>query len=113
MKAQANVADNIIEVRDVRNQFGSQVVHDALDLDVRRGEILSIVGGSGTGKSVLLRTIVGLNRPRAGKVRVFGEDLLALPPARRMASTAEPRPDRPSASSAMTNTTPAVKVKRM
>lgn len=85
MKAQANVADNIIEVRDVRNQFGSQVVHDALDLDVRRGEILSIVGGSGTGKSVLLRTIVGLNRPRAGKVRVFGEDLLALPPARRMA----------------------------
>ncbi|ANQ84441.1 ABC transporter ATP-binding protein [Azoarcus olearius] len=76
-------ADHIIEVRGLRNQFGSQVVHDQLDLDVRRGEILSIVGGSGTGKSVLLRTIVGLNRPAAGSVRVFGEDLLTLAPAAR------------------------------
>lgn len=78
-----SAADNIIEVRGLRNQFGPQVVHDALDLDVRRGEILSIVGGSGTGKSVLLRTIVGLNRPAAGSVKVFGEDLLTLPPAAR------------------------------
>lgn len=77
--------ENIIEVRGVRNQFGAQVVHDGLDLDVRRGEILSVVGGSGTGKSVLLRTIVGLNRPAAGTVSVFGEDLLTLPPARRSA----------------------------
>lgn len=76
---------NIIEVRGVRNQFGRQVVHDGLDLDVRRGEILSVVGGSGTGKSVLLRTIVGLNRPAAGSVSVFGEDLLGLPAARRAA----------------------------
>ena len=76
-------AENIIEVRAVRNQFGSQVVHEALDLDVRRGEILSVVGGSGTGKSVLLRTIVGLNRPARGTVSVFGEDLLSLPAARR------------------------------
>ncbi|QTQ38704.1 ABC transporter ATP-binding protein [Aromatoleum petrolei] len=76
---------NIIEVRGVRNQFGRQVVHDGLDLDVRRGEILSVVGGSGTGKSVLLRTIVGLNRPAAGRVSVFGEDLLALPALRRAA----------------------------
>lgn len=75
--------DNIIEVRGVRNQFGAQVVHDGLDLDVRRGEILGVVGGSGTGKSVLLRTIVGLNRPAAGSVSVFGEDLLSLPAARR------------------------------
>lgn len=77
--------ENIIEVRGVRNQFGAQVVHEGLDLDVRRGEILSVVGGSGTGKSVLLRTIVGLNRPVAGTVSVFGEDLLTLPPARRSA----------------------------
>ncbi|MCM8567395.1 ABC transporter ATP-binding protein [Thauera linaloolentis] len=75
--------ENIIEVRGVRNQFGAQVVHDQLDLDVRRGEILGVVGGSGTGKSVLLRTIVGLNRPAAGKVSVFGEDLLTLPAAQR------------------------------
>ena len=74
---------NVIEVRGVRNQFGAQVVHDRLDLDVRRGEILSIVGGSGTGKSVLLRTLVGLNRPASGNVRVFGDDLLTLPAARR------------------------------
>jgi phospholipid/cholesterol/gamma-HCH transport system ATP-binding protein len=76
-------ANNVIEVRGVRNQFGAQLVHDGLDLDVRRGEILGVVGGSGTGKSVLLRTIVGLNRPAAGKVSVFGENLLTLPAARR------------------------------
>lgn len=81
--AASDPRDNIVEVRGVRNQFGAQVVHDQLDLDVRRGEILSVVGGSGTGKSVLLRTIVGLNRPRAGSVHVFGEDLLSLPDARR------------------------------
>jgi phospholipid/cholesterol/gamma-HCH transport system ATP-binding protein len=76
-------AESIISVRGLCNRFGSQIVHDGLDLDVRRGEILGVVGGSGTGKSVLLRTLVGLNRPAAGQVRVFGEDLLALPPAAR------------------------------
>ena len=74
---------NIIELRGLRTQFGSHVVHDQLDLDVRQGEILSVVGGSGSGKSVLLRTIVGLNRAAAGSVRVFGKDLLSLPDAER------------------------------
>jgi phospholipid/cholesterol/gamma-HCH transport system ATP-binding protein len=74
---------NVVEVRGLRNQFGTQVVHEQLDLDLRRGEILAIVGGSGTGKSVLLRTIVGLNRPAAGSVRLFGEDLLQLAPEAR------------------------------
>ncbi len=69
------MSDNIIEVRGLRNQFGNQVVHDELNLDVRRGEILGIVGGSGTGKSVLLRSIVGLRKPSAGTIRVFGVDL--------------------------------------
>ncbi|OLU29535.1 ABC transporter ATP-binding protein [Pseudomonas sp. PA15(2017)] len=68
----------IIQVRDLTNQFGPQVVHQHLDLDLYRGEVLGVVGGSGTGKSVLLRTIVGLREPSAGKVRVFGEDLLTL-----------------------------------
>jgi phospholipid/cholesterol/gamma-HCH transport system ATP-binding protein len=68
----------IIDVRGLRNQFGTQVVHDQLDLQVRRGEILGVVGGSGTGKSVLLRSIVGLQRPAAGQVKVFGQDLSAL-----------------------------------
>ncbi|MEM0929393.1 MAG: ATP-binding cassette domain-containing protein [Pseudomonadota bacterium] len=67
--------ENVIEVRGVRNQFGSHVVHDDLDLDVHRGEILGIVGGSGTGKSVLLRTIVGLRRPNAGTVRILGQTI--------------------------------------
>ncbi len=67
-------AGNVIEVRGLVNQFGRQVVHDHLDLDVRRGEVLGVVGGSGTGKSVLLRTIVGLNRPHAGEIRVYGND---------------------------------------
>ncbi|MDO7730074.1 MAG: ATP-binding cassette domain-containing protein, partial [Loktanella sp.] len=49
--------DVIISVRNLRNQFGSHIVHDELDLDVRRGEIIGVVGGSGTGKSVLLRSI--------------------------------------------------------
>jgi len=75
--------ETIIEVRGVVNQFGTQVVHDGLDLDVYRGEVLGIVGGSGTGKSVLLRTIIGLIRPNAGEVRVLGVDVLTAPEATR------------------------------
>lgn len=64
-----------IEVRGLRTAFGDHVVHDDLDLVVNRGEILGVVGGSGTGKSVLLNTIIGLRRPDAGEVRVFGHAL--------------------------------------
>ncbi|MBA4490397.1 ABC transporter ATP-binding protein [Paracoccus sp. S1E-3] len=70
--------ENVIEVRGLRNQFGDHVVHDNLDLDLRRGEILGVVGGSGTGKSVLLRSIVGLVTPQAGEIRVFGQDIRKL-----------------------------------
>lgn len=66
----------VIQLRGVRNQFGRQVVHDNLDLDVYRGEILGVVGGSGTGKSVLLRTIAGLQRPVEGSVTVLGTNVL-------------------------------------
>lgn len=72
-----------IEVRGLMNRFGGQQVHEGLDLDVRRGEILGVVGGSGTGKSVLLRSIVGLQQPQAGVVRIQGEDLLQLRGAAR------------------------------
>jgi len=75
--------ETVIEVRGLRNQFGSHVVHDGLDLDVYRGEVLGIVGGSGTGKSVLLRSIVGLIRPSAGTIRVFGKEILGLGDAER------------------------------
>lgn len=74
---------SIIRVRGLRNQFGDHVVHDNLDLDVYRGEILGVVGGSGTGKSVLLRSIVGLQRPSQGSVSVFGQDMLNLSETQR------------------------------
>ncbi len=77
--------ETLVAVRGLRSQFGEQVVHDDLDLDLYRGEILGVVGGSGTGKSVLLRTILGLRRPDAGSVRLLGENLHELPPARRVA----------------------------
>jgi phospholipid/cholesterol/gamma-HCH transport system ATP-binding protein len=70
--------DPIIRVRGLVNRFGNETVHDGLDLDVFRGEVLGVVGGSGTGKSVLLRTIVGLNQPGEGRVEVFGGDVLAM-----------------------------------
>lgn len=64
---------SVIKVTGLVNRFGTQVVHDGVNLEVRRGEVLAIVGGSGSGKSVLLRTIVGLNRPVAGSIEVLGE----------------------------------------
>ncbi|MCC4264883.1 ATP-binding cassette domain-containing protein [Oceanimonas baumannii] len=74
----------IIRVHGLRNCFGTQVVHDQLNLDVMQGEILGIVGGSGSGKSVLLRSIIGLHRPDAGEVRLWQQDLLTLPAAQRI-----------------------------
>jgi phospholipid/cholesterol/gamma-HCH transport system ATP-binding protein len=68
--------ENVIEVHGLRNVFGEQVIHDGLELDVRRGEILGIVGGSGTGKSVLMRSIIGLQSPDEGEVTVFGTPVL-------------------------------------
>lgn len=69
-------ADPIITVHGLTNRFGEAVIHDGLDLEVRRGEILGVVGGSGTGKSVLMRSIIGLQRPDAGEVKVFDEPML-------------------------------------
>ena len=66
----------IISVHGLKNSFGEQVVHEDLDLDVYPGEILGVVGGSGTGKSVLMRSIIGLQRPDSGEVTVFGEHIL-------------------------------------
>lgn len=64
-----------IEVHGLVNAFGDRIVHNGLDLTVRRGEVLGVVGGSGAGKSVLLNTIIGLRRPQAGSVKVFGQDI--------------------------------------
>lgn len=67
--------ESIISVRELRNSFGEQVVHEQLDLDVRHGEIIGVVGGSGTGKSVLMRSIIGLQESDAGSIDIFGENI--------------------------------------
>lgn len=71
--------DPVIAVRGLTNRFGDQVVHEDLDLTVCRGEILGVVGGSGTGKSVLMRSIIGLQKPEAGEVCVLGENMVDRP----------------------------------
>jgi phospholipid/cholesterol/gamma-HCH transport system ATP-binding protein len=68
----------VIEVQGLVNRFGPQVVHDGLEMAVRGGEIFGVVGGSGSGKSVLLRTILGLHRPQQGMVRLYSRDITRL-----------------------------------
>ena len=65
----------VVEITGLWTKFGRTVVHQDLNLAIYRGEIMSIVGGSGTGKTVLLRQMLGLERPARGCVRVFGEDI--------------------------------------
>lgn len=64
-----------IEIVGLKSQFGEHIIHENLDLTVQRGEILAIVGGSGSGKSVLMNTIIGLKQPDGGLVRLFGHDI--------------------------------------
>ena len=66
----------VIRVKGLTNRFGEQAVHEDLDLEVKSGEILGVVGGSGTGKSVLMRSIIGLQQPESGEVEVFGEPMI-------------------------------------
>lgn len=74
----------VIRVKGLVNRFGKQVVHDGLDMEVRPNEIFGVVGGSGTGKSVLLRTILGLQHPAAGSVELYGKDLRGMQPGERV-----------------------------
>jgi phospholipid/cholesterol/gamma-HCH transport system ATP-binding protein len=64
-----------IEVKDLVSRFGDHVIHDGLNLTVPRGKVVGVVGGSGSGKSVLLNTIIGLRAPQGGSVKVFGQDI--------------------------------------
>ena len=66
----------VITVRGLSNSFGDQTIHEDLNLTLCRGEILGVVGGSGTGKSVLLRSIIGLQTPDAGEIEVLGERMI-------------------------------------
>jgi phospholipid/cholesterol/gamma-HCH transport system ATP-binding protein len=79
----------IIEVRGLVTRFGSQIVHQGLDFDVQAEEIFGIVGASGSGKTVLMRTLLGLNQPLSGSVRIQGREVTRLPPAQLRALTAD------------------------
>ena len=76
----------VIRVRGLVNQFGALAVHSELDLDVFEGEILGVVGGSGSGKSVLLKSIIGLHRPQAGHIEIFGREQTGLGSAEERAA---------------------------
>jgi phospholipid/cholesterol/gamma-HCH transport system ATP-binding protein len=78
MTAAGASSDVVIEIRKVCTRFGNHAVHTDLDLEVRRGEIFAIAGGSGSGKSVLLREMILLQRPTSGSIRLFGEDIASL-----------------------------------
>ena len=73
-----NGRDVVLRLRGVRTQFGDNIIHDNLDFDVFRGEIVGLVGGSGTGKSVLLRTVIGLNQHTKGTIEMLGADTATL-----------------------------------
>ena len=75
----------IIRIDSIVNRFGTQVVHDGVSLDVQQGEVFGIVGGSGSGKSVLLKTMLGLHRPNSGRVEVEGVDITTVDEARMRA----------------------------
>jgi phospholipid/cholesterol/gamma-HCH transport system ATP-binding protein len=74
----------LIEAKNITNKFGRQAIHDHLNLNLEENEILGVIGGSGSGKSVLLRTMLGLHRPQGGKVLVDGKSLYALPEEERL-----------------------------
>jgi phospholipid/cholesterol/gamma-HCH transport system ATP-binding protein len=77
--------DLAIQVRGLKNCFGETVVHEDLDLDVRKGEIMGVVGGSGTGKSVLMRSIIGLQTPVEGEIEVLGQPMVGMSDAETLA----------------------------
>ncbi len=80
-----NPTEPILAARGIVNRFGTQVVHKQLSLDVMPGEVIGIAGGSGSGKSVLLKTLTGLHRPDAGEVLLKGKPVQALADAERAA----------------------------
>lgn len=79
------MSENIIEVDNIVTRLAGAVVHDGISLNIEKGKVTALIGGSGTGKSVLLKEIIGLLRPQSGRIRLFGEDVCAVDEARLMA----------------------------
>jgi phospholipid/cholesterol/gamma-HCH transport system ATP-binding protein len=77
--------ENIIEIRNLTTKFGNTVIHKDLDLNVKKGEVLGIVGGSGSGKTTLLRAMICLLKPVSGVIRIFGEDVIRASPEKLLA----------------------------
>ena len=75
------MTDTVLDIRDVHTTLGGNSIHRGLDLTVRRGEVIALIGGSGTGKSVLLREIIGLLRPQSGRIELFGQSVWEASPA--------------------------------
>ncbi|MEW6253571.1 MAG: ATP-binding cassette domain-containing protein, partial [Planctomycetota bacterium] len=69
------MAETVIDVRDVSTTLGGHAIHRGVSLSVARGEVVALIGGSGTGKSVLLREIIGLQKPQAGRIELFGQSV--------------------------------------
>ncbi len=84
-QAREHAVDALLCARGIVSRFGAQTVHDGLDLELPRGRITALVGASGSGKTVLLRTLIMLRRPEKGGLTLFGEDALALPERARAA----------------------------
>jgi phospholipid/cholesterol/gamma-HCH transport system ATP-binding protein len=78
MTARAHAVDTVVEIERLSTRFGDAVVHEDVNLSVRRGEIFAIVGGSGCGKSTLLREVILLQPPASGSIRVFGREVVGL-----------------------------------
>ncbi|MCP5159686.1 MAG: ATP-binding cassette domain-containing protein [Gammaproteobacteria bacterium] len=78
MNATVDAEAPVIAVRGLRTQFGVEVIHEALDFEVRRGEIIALVGGSGSGKTTLLRAIIMLLKPTAGSIKLLGQEVIGI-----------------------------------
>ncbi len=78
-------SDPILRIRDIVTRFGPHTIHDGVSFDVERGEVIGVVGGSGTGKSVLLREVIGLLRPAGGSIELLGKDVWSMSPKERIA----------------------------
>ena len=71
-----NNDENILEIKNIKKSFGNKFVHQGVSFDLKKGEVLSLIGGSGCGKSVLLRSIIGLETPDSGSIKFHGTELL-------------------------------------